>query len=195
MPNAFVYLQKDIVYSKKLNLEINDVGVVDANEWSNPKLEKCHVFLIPEWQQVILPKKDLHFFDVKNTGDAFQNKICNVCHKLLPTVRFAKNQNGINNRTIRRPTCEDCRIDLVGQNMTTAQKKLAQAKKPHLVPFECPICNKRTIAGVTSKVVLDHDHTTGAPRDWICDSCNTGIGRFKDSVELLQKAIEFIQRY
>jgi transcription elongation factor Elf1 len=58
--------------------------------------------------------------------------------------------------------------------------------------FECPICGKRTIAGITSKVVLDHDHETGEARAWICDSCNTGIGRFKDDVALLQRAIKFL---
>lgn len=65
--------------------------------------------------------------------------------------------------------------------------------KPENVPFECPICGKRTIAGVTSKVVLDHNHLTGEPRAWICDSCNTGIGRFKDDVALLQRAIKFLE--
>ena len=53
---------------------------------------------------------------------------------------------------------------------------------------------KITIPGVTSKVVLDHDHNTGKPRAWICDSCNTGLGRFKDRVELLQNAIDYLKK-
>lgn len=96
MFNTFVYLLKNIQVSDELTLEISEVGLVDTNDWYNPQLEECLVFLIPEWQKYMLPKESLHFFDVTKTGDAFQNKICNVCHKLLPTVRFAKNQNGIN---------------------------------------------------------------------------------------------------
>ncbi|MBI2097977.1 MAG: endonuclease VII domain-containing protein [Candidatus Vogelbacteria bacterium] len=67
-------------------------------------------------------------------------------------------------------------------------------KKPANEPFECPICKKKTIAGVTSKVVLEHDHHTGKTGGWICDSCNTGLGRFKDDVELLKSAIEFLKK-
>lgn len=67
-------------------------------------------------------------------------------------------------------------------------------KKPENEPFECPICKKRTIAGVTSKVVLEHDHHTGKAGGWICDSCNTGLGRFKDDIKLLKSAIEFLRK-
>ena len=50
-----------------------------------------------------------------------------------------------------------------------------------------------TIAGVTSKVVLNHDHGTGVPSGWICDSCNTGLGRFKDDPEILRNAIRYLE--
>ena len=60
--------------------------------------------------------------------------------------------------------------------------------------FECPICKKRTIPGLTSKIVLDHNHSTGKVRGWICDSCNTGIGRFKDDTKLLEEAIKYLQK-
>jgi hypothetical protein len=115
-----------------------------------------------------------------------------VCHKLLDTSQFTRNQNGINNRPIRRPSCNSCRKILEGMNLKRKSRGKWLKEKPFLVPFECPICRKRTIAGVTSKVVLDHNHITGEPRAWICDSCNTGIGRFKDDIALLQRAIEFL---
>ena len=41
--------------------------------------------------------------------------------------------------------------------------------------------------------MLAHDHKTGRPRAWICDSCNTGIGRFKDEIEILKNAIEYLK--
>ena len=51
------------------------------------------------------------------------------------------------------------------------------------------------VPGVTSKVVLDHNHITGKPRAWICDSCNTGLGRFKDDIKTMEDAIAYLKKY
>ncbi len=61
--------------------------------------------------------------------------------------------------------------------------------------FECPICGKGSIPGITANLVIDHDHETGKARDWLCDSCNTGLGRFKDKIELLEIAIEYLKKH
>ncbi|MDD6162863.1 MAG: endonuclease domain-containing protein [Campylobacteraceae bacterium] len=29
----------------------------------------------------------------------------------------------------------------------------------------------------------------------MCDSCNTGLGRFKDSADFLQKVIDYLKKY
>ena len=42
-------------------------------------------------------------------------------------------------------------------------------------------------------MVLDHDHITGKPRAWICDSCNTGLGRFKDDIATIENAIKYLK--
>lgn len=188
-PNkTFVIAKRKISLPNNSYIERDEVGLVDS------KIEnKTKVFFVRAWQTVNLEKSDLHVFDVKKTGDAFPKKICNICHKLIDSNKFAKNQNGINNRSVRRPSCEDCRKDLEGINMSAKTKAEWASKKPQNVPFECPICAKRTIAGVTSKVVLDHNHRNGEARGWVCDSCNTGIGRFKDDIELINRAIKFIK--
>ncbi|WP_230380692.1 endonuclease domain-containing protein [Helicobacter pylori] len=41
----------------------------------------------------------------------------------------------------------------------------------------------------------DHNHDTGQGREWICDSCNTGLGRFKDNPKFLEKVIEYLKKY
>lgn len=186
--STFAYANKKIIISSGLYIEKDDVGIIDS------ETEKTAViFFIRAWEKVELDKKKFLVFDVKKTGDAFNKKICNICHKLTSTKNFAKNQNGINNRTVRRPSCADCRKHLEGINMSPKTKDEWRKKKPHYVPFICPICLKRTIAGVTCKVVLDHNHHNGEARGWVCDSCNTGIGRFKDDVELMKRAIKFIE--
>jgi len=61
--------------------------------------------------------------------------------------------------------------------------------------FICPICKKSSIPYITANVVIDHDHKTGDARSWICDSCNTGLGRFKDNIELLQEGIKYLKKH
>jgi DNA gyrase/topoisomerase IV subunit A len=43
-------------------------------------------------------------------------------------------------------------------------------------------------------LAVDHCHTTGKVRRLLCDNCNKGLGCFKDSPELLQKAINYLKK-
>jgi RNase P subunit RPR2 len=61
--------------------------------------------------------------------------------------------------------------------------------------FVCPICKKASIPGVTANIVIDHNHKTGNANQWICDSCNTGLGRFKDNIELLKEIIQYLKKH
>jgi hypothetical protein len=38
----------------------------------------------------------------------------------------------------------------------------------------------------------DHDHSTMKHRGWLCSACNTGLGKFRDDVQLLNKAINYL---
>lgn len=184
----FVFAKKNIKISDLISIEKNDVGVIEFES-----KEGTPIFFIRIWQKVTLDKSDFKIFDVKKTGDGFSKKICNICHKLISTAEFAKNQNAKNNRSVRRPSCREYRKQLEGVDINRAEKIKWSKSKPMYEPFECPICSKRTIAGITSKVVLEHDHRSGKVRGWVCDSCNTGIGRFKDDRGLLKRAIKFIE--
>ena len=41
----------------------------------------------------------------------------------------------------------------------------------------------------------DHCHETGQKRGVICRKCNAGLGHFNDNVEVMQKAIEYLEHY
>lgn len=43
------------------------------------------------------------------------------------------------------------------------------------------------------KLAVDHDHVTKRIRGLLCARCNTGLGQFIDSVNLLQKAVEYLK--
>ena len=40
---------------------------------------------------------------------------------------------------------------------------------------------------------LDHDQETGKPRGLLCDSCNTGLGRFKNGENHIQSALDYLK--
>lgn len=57
----------------------------------------------------------------------------------------------------------------------------------------CAICLvKFTDEGVIEH--LDHDHATGEVRGVLCDACNHGLGRFRDSIEYLERAQQYLRR-
>lgn len=61
----------------------------------------------------------------------------------------------------------------------------------------CAICGKperhtNPNTGKPRKLAVDHDHASGKIRGLLCTFCNTALGKFKDDVALLQKAIDYI---
>ena len=57
----------------------------------------------------------------------------------------------------------------------------------------CAIC-QRSIANLPRPPSVDHDHETGKVRGLLCQSCNSGLANFKDNIESLKFAIEYLIR-
>lgn len=89
-----------------------------------------------------------------------------------------------------RQTCNECGA------------KAAAATAGHRASFEdretfftlqhglCGICGgafKNPFDGM-----IDHDHRTGDLRGLLCQNCNRGLGMFRDSIELLIRAAEYL---
>lgn len=53
--------------------------------------------------------------------------------------------------------------------------------------------NKCAICKTPTSLVVDHDHKTGKVRGLLCHLCNSSLGGFRDSPELLQSAVEYLQ--
>jgi hypothetical protein len=46
-----------------------------------------------------------------------------------------------------------------------------------------------------TNLVVDHNHETGQVRGLLCNAHNRALGMFDDDVELLQKAIDYLEAY
>ena len=72
--------------------------------------------------------------------------------------------------------------------------KLTRAKYDAMLQAQdglCAICRSPT---EKERLCVDHDHATGAVRGLLCKRCNTGIGYLRDSIELLDSAIQYLKR-
>jgi hypothetical protein len=63
---------------------------------------------------------------------------------------------------------------------------------------KCAICGvmegHRSRYGKVCRLAVDHDHRTGKVRGLLCNNCNRGLGRFKDSIENLEAALRYLKR-
>jgi hypothetical protein len=58
----------------------------------------------------------------------------------------------------------------------------------------CAICNIHEDF-CKRKLDVDHNHNTGEARGLLCTLCNTGIGKLKDSIDMLDKALIYLKNY
>ena len=181
----FVYAKNNTL----LGVEKNDVGFFKIDNETN-----INVYFLRLKQEIAIKKDLIVSFKIEETGDAFEYKVCDRCFKHLSTKdSYANNRHKKDNFITKRPSCKDCRKIKDGKAIPSKEKERWNKKRPkNYTPFTCPICKKTTIAGI-SKIVLDHCHKTGEVRGFLCESCNTGIGRFDDDELILSQAIQWLK--
>lgn len=59
---------------------------------------------------------------------------------------------------------------------------------------KCAICGIHQTE-LERSLCVDHCHKTNKVRGLLCNNCNSGIGKLKDSTELLEIAIAYINKY
>ena len=108
-------------------------------------------------------------------------RVCNKCGETKDLEDFHVPYYKKNNEKGRSHSCKAC--------ITHQRKLLTTLKEIHPKPddMRCQCC------GDTKDVLhLDHNHITDEFRGYICINCNHGLGKFNDSVEKLQKAMDYL---
>ena len=63
----------------------------------------------------------------------------------------------------------------------------------------CAICGfeeeVKSARGRLRRLVIDHDHATGMVRDLLCSRCNAALGLFRDDLEVMRAAVEYLAKH
>ncbi len=147
-------------------------------------------------------------------------KICKTCDVIKTVSEFNKNlatKDGLQyncrdcshqigslwkkkNSEHSKQTCKTWRLNNPLKTKLTAWK--SNGISTNIIEYErllstqenrCAICNIPR-EQLTTDLALDHCHKTGKVRGLLCQKCNRGLGHFKDNIELIKKAINYLNK-
>lgn len=118
-------------------------------------------------------------------------KYCKACDRSLDVSLFMKKKSKISN--LYSTICAKCHnLSAFGIN-TLDYESLVESQNN-----KCAICNNNEKAvdkrkNIERSLAVDHCHETGKIRGLLCTNCNIGLGQFKDSLYLLDKAKKYLE--
>jgi len=119
-------------------------------------------------------------------------KKCSKCGIQKPLSEFYKD----NSRKDKHQTkCKPChenvkfksKVGAYGISVTKFYEILDEQN------HKCCICEEDLITKKHRHI--DHDHKTGKVRGILCHHCNTAIGLFKENVNIMKQAIDYISHH
>ena len=124
-------------------------------------------------------------------------KQCSKCKQLKEISEFNKSENS---KDKKQGYCRDCNkkqlkewmknnpdFDLLYRYNITGEEKARMIKQQNNV---CAICKNEFVNSNDKHV--DHCHDSNKIRGVLCKHCNLGLGHFRDSPKLLQRAIFYL---
>lgn len=141
-------------------------------------------------------------------------KTCTVCKQAQSLENFYSRKSAKDGKGYRCKICDNkARLKWQSDNPEKAHTSQRGRNLKHkygvdLVWYEeqlkkqnysCAICgikeNKVDRGGRAElSFAVDHCHTTGKVRGLLCNQCNRALGMFKDSIELINNAIDYLRK-
>ena len=131
---------------------------------------------------------------------------CRTCGVEKELEEFYK--SGRKNRPEERHTeCKDCTKVRVKNTQSPSKMRSNHLQRLYGITLDdydsmyekqngqCAICGTTDPGGRWNHFAVDHDHETGAVRELLCNNCNTALGLFKDSADLLRSAADYLDKH
>ena len=124
-------------------------------------------------------------------------KTCNQCGITKSLDNYHITSTNTFGQKLLKGVCATC------CNNARKFSKVRHRKKDYAFPKKdyCEICLRPELDPETGKkirIVLDHDHYTEEHRGWLCDQCNTAVGKlgsqFSTDKEGLEAALKYLSR-
>ena len=123
-----------------------------------------------------------------------KEKICTKCNKIKPISLFRKRTDKKNSYTSWCKPCkaadildrrrrQSCGVDATGYQIMLENQE-----------YVCAICGVH-VDDCTRSLAVDHNHETGFARGLLCGGCNRGLGYFKDNIDFLRDAAEYLEEH
>ena len=102
--------------------------------------------------------------------------------------------------------CKVCTRERVTRTQDPRQKRKQALKRMYGISSEdfdkllteqnhcCAICGTSEPGGRYDTFNVDHCHETGKVRGLLCKSCNIALGEFKDDIDMLKKAVVYLEK-
>lgn len=122
-------------------------------------------------------------------GD-MNRKVCRLCGVEKPISEFYFRKDSKHYRS----ECKDCLRKITSfRNTGWTPEKYEEAYIRQ--DGRCAICGCKLNSSRYTRFAGDHDHKTGKLRGLLCTNCNTALGLFKDSIERLEAAKEYLIKH
>jgi len=150
-----------------------------------------HEVPLPSTGKHLRIKKDQTASASKYPQGYFKDKACRICN---------------NTFTPKAPSEHYCSDKCASKGLANAwlQRNYNMSLDDYIDMYieqdgKCSICGytgymTNSAKSLTMPLVIDHCHTSGDVRGLLCHTCNTALGQLKDSVETLQKAIDYLNK-
>jgi hypothetical protein len=126
-------------------------------------------------------------------------RVCRDCGETKPLEDFPRNKNTRSGRATYCKPCHNARSRETRQRLYGGGRHYHLKRRYGLTAAEvdalieaqggrCAVCRERPAEHV------DHDHLTSTVRGVLCFSCNGGLGLFRDRVDVMRKAIDYLER-
>lgn len=133
--------------------------------------------------------KQCNCADTRNNVVVSQNeKLCTVCKELLHKSKFAFSRTNNSGLQSKCRMCAKSATLFFLYGVSLQEYATMSALQNH----KCAICDTKE---KTKHLAVDHCHATGRVRGLLCTNCNQGLGHMKDSIILLQKLINYLEKY